>query len=465
VHGKLGGTAAWARQLDEHIACDQDICFGQLTHGLARGETPRAPQVELAFDAVQEADLQPLGQSTLEAGVVPATLSTPEPTLEMTSEATLAPIVEPTVEPAIEVTDEPTVAPTDTPSTESDTSLQVIESDDGRVQPVGVWTGHDTAYASGGHYIYSSGSPDDALSLTFSGSRLDVIYIQHPSLGAFVVEVDGSALQAIDSVAADSVFGARVSFSLSEGEHTVRVYPLSGTIAIDAFGVSTGQEPVEPPTEATIEPTVDLPGEATTEPTSEAIVEQTVEPTIEVAVEPTVEPVTPVPTEVSVTPEPTAVPSGPDGALPVLSLPLVDGGDNAANWQMKGTWKIGPKAGMDGNGWVAHVGQPASGLKSLFLVDLTTAQQPMLHFWQRMRLAEKDSVRVDISLDGGQTWQTLDQQPGQKLEWGERVLDLSAYRGQMIRLRFRLESGGRPSKDGNKNAWWLDNLRIEDAGV
>jgi hypothetical protein len=72
---------------------------------------------------------------------------------------------------------------------------------------------------------------------------------------------------------------------------------------------------------------------------------------------------------------------------------------------------------------------------------------------------------VDISLDGGQTWQTLDQQPGQKLEWGERVLDLSAYRGQMIRLRFRLESGGRPSKDGNKNAWWLDNLRIEDAGV
>jgi len=80
------------------------------------------------------------------------------------------------------LTAEPTTEPTVEPTSPPDPSLLVIESDDARVQQAGTWTAHDTALASGGRYLYSSGSAEDSLSLTFEGTRLDLVYVQHPSL-------------------------------------------------------------------------------------------------------------------------------------------------------------------------------------------------------------------------------------------------------------------------------------------
>jgi hypothetical protein len=116
-----------------------------------------------------------------------------------------------------------------------------------------VFSGRQLAltYRRGGRYLYSSGSPDDDLTLVFAGTRLDVIYVQHPALGLFVVEVDGLPLQAVDSAAAESAFGVRVSFTLPDGTHTVRVYPQSGTLAIDAFAVEAA---IAPPVVPTITP-------------------------------------------------------------------------------------------------------------------------------------------------------------------------------------------------------------------
>ena len=146
----------------------------------------------------------------------------------------LAGVTAPVVEPSTPLPTEPptpTVEPTIEPTSPPDPSLLVIELDDAPVQQAGTWTAHDTALASGGRYLYSSGGPDDSLTLAFNGTRLDVVYVKHPSLGTFVVEVDGTPLQAVDSIAADSEFGARVSFSLPAGSHTVHLYPLVGTIA------------------------------------------------------------------------------------------------------------------------------------------------------------------------------------------------------------------------------------------
>jgi hypothetical protein len=39
-HHTLAGFEAWAPELDTITDCDQDICFGQLTHGFAPGELP-----------------------------------------------------------------------------------------------------------------------------------------------------------------------------------------------------------------------------------------------------------------------------------------------------------------------------------------------------------------------------------------------------------------------------------------
>ncbi len=127
----------------------------------------------------------------------------------------------------------------------------LIEAESDLVGRVGTWTAHQTAVASGGGYVYSSGSTADALTLTFSGAQISVIYVKHPALGVIVVEIDGSPIQLLDSAAPDSVFGAQATFTLAEGQHTLRVYPLTGTIALDAFLVEAAAVPATEP-EATV---------------------------------------------------------------------------------------------------------------------------------------------------------------------------------------------------------------------
>jgi len=90
------------------------------------------------------------------------------------------------------------------------------------VTHTGTWTTHETTTASGGAYVYSSGSAEDVLSLAFAGTQLEIIYVKHPALGVFVVEVDGVPLQLVDSVAQDSEFGTKVTFTLAEGPHSLR---------------------------------------------------------------------------------------------------------------------------------------------------------------------------------------------------------------------------------------------------
>jgi hypothetical protein len=178
----------------------------------------------------------------------------------------------------------------------------------------GTWTAFETAAASGGSYVYSSGSAEDRLALSFRGAELNVRYVQHPALGSFALEVDGVVLQVVDSRGPEGF--AEVSLGLGPGTHTAWLSPVTGTIAFDAFGVEAVlPPPVEPtveptpvPTEEpTVEPTPVPTEEPTVEPTPVPTEEPTVEPTPEPTDEPTVEP-TPVPTE-EPTVEPTPVPT------------------------------------------------------------------------------------------------------------------------------------------------------------
>jgi hypothetical protein len=116
---------------------------------------------------------------------------------ETRSFAIVAGITAPPIEPAVAaegtpaetpvevtVTEEPAIVPTLTPEPPTPTqapdvpALLLIESDDPQVQASGQWTAHDTPYASGGRYLYSSGQLEDALSLGFTGSKLAVVYVR-----------------------------------------------------------------------------------------------------------------------------------------------------------------------------------------------------------------------------------------------------------------------------------------------
>ena len=157
---------------------------------------------------------------------------------------------------------------TETPqptATEAALTQQVVESDSALVLPSGAWTAYDTEIASGGRYVYSSGSSGDALELAFQGTQVDVVYVQHPALGSFDLEVDGVVMQTVNSTADDTVFGSQVTVNgLAEGEHILRVVAVDGTVAIDAFVV---EAPPALPTETPSLPVLpsEVPEEVQTE--------------------------------------------------------------------------------------------------------------------------------------------------------------------------------------------------------
>ncbi|MBI5958776.1 MAG: hypothetical protein HY866_08575, partial [Chloroflexi bacterium] len=347
-----------------------------------------------------------------------------DPTQEPTAEIlpTEAP---PTIDPTEPPTLEPTVIPPDLP-------LVTLESDDPAVMQTGVWTAHDTELASGGRYLYSSGSLDDALTFTFSGVQLDVIYVKHPALGQFIVEVDGAPLLLADSTAPEAEFGVRGSITLGAGEHTARLYPLFGTIAIDAFEVQTQ---IAPPVVSTPEPTTEPTAEPTTELTSEPPAEPTLAPTL----------------------APTSTP------LPVL-LPFGDTFDSGLGWTTSGLWALDPQAARSGMGWWIDSTQreQVSTLTYSGLIDLTTAQNPQLGFWQKGILSTSDVLSVEVSLDGGLIWWPAQRQSTLSADWMWQTVDLNAYRGNVIALRFVLSTVDTLPEGALTAGFGLDDLLIQD---
>ena len=218
----------------------------------------------------------------------------------------------------------PTPTPTLTSTLETPVSGPgLIEAESDSVGRSGTWTAHETAAASGGSYLYSSGSSEDALSLTFQGAQVSMIYVKHPALGVIVVEIDGTPIQLLDSLAEESVFGVQATFALAEGQHTLRVYPMMGTIALDAFLVEAGVTPTVAP-EATAEVPATPDAELTTEPTVEPTVEPPIEPTVELTIEPTAEPTaTPPPL---LTPPPTVTPDPLTMVIEAESASVLPGG-------------------------------------------------------------------------------------------------------------------------------------------
>ncbi len=95
-------------------------------------------------------------------------------------------------------------------------------------------------------------------------------------------------------------------------------------------------------------------------------------------------------------------------------------------------------------------------------MDLSAATRPALLFWQRHNLEDGfDFGRVEISLDGGASWQAepLASFTG-GADWHPVQLDLSAYAGQAsVKLRFRLVSDDTVTQDG----WTLDDILVAEA--
>lgn len=74
-----------------------------------------------------------------------------------------------------------------------------------------------------------------------------------------------------------------------------------------------------------------------------------------------------------------------------------------------------------------------------------------------------DVASVEVSLDGGLTWWPVVQQTAWVSDWAMQVVDLSAYRGQVIALRFTLNTQGLVPEGAATVGWWIDELAIQEA--
>jgi uncharacterized protein (DUF1810 family) len=366
------------------------------------------------------------GTIALDAFAVELPVAAPEPT---TTEVVPTEVV-PTTEVPTEVVPTDTETPTDVVPTEvipTATPLpaqQILDAEVDVIQRAGVWTSYATDLANGGSYLYSSGSLSDTLTLVFNGTQVDVIYIQHPALGTFALEVDGSVNQIVNAYAAETIFGTRATIIVPTGQHTLRILPISGTVALDAFALDAQATVVVP----------------------------TVVPPTEVV------PTDVVPTDVppTSTPEPTAAP------LPV-TLPVTTSFDSLAGWTVVGAWVLDPAGYMGSSVFVSSTIRGQGNTLALETpLDLRGAFYPHLSFWQRGQTSTADLVSVDISTDGGQSWTLIDLSSRLTADWTAVDLDLTAFVGQIVSLRFHLDATQPLPEGGASVGLWIDDVTVQE---
>jgi glucose/arabinose dehydrogenase len=324
--------------------------------------------------------------------------------------------------------------PTQTLTTITGTEMQTIESDDAKIMRTSGWVSYSNPPgSSGGSYLINT-SASDTLTMSFVGTSVEVRYVQQKAFGSFVVLIDGSRMQVVNSRGNNAFrFNERVVISgLADQQHTLQIVPQNSVIAIDAIVVN-------PASAVTAAP----PQTGSTIPVS-----------------------TPLPTREQpaiVTDTAISLPSVTPTTQPIVdTLPYAENFDSAMGWVASGTWRLDTQITRSGTAWLADAS--TVGMISMLVqgttVDLTSVSHPQLSFWQRSNLATNDIAAVDVSLDGGTSWTIVDQQVGLQTDWSMRTVDLTAYQGHEIRLRFRLQTLGGVLSSDDAAGYWIDDLAI-----
>lgn len=142
------------------------------------------------------------------------------------------------------------------------------------------------------------------------------------------------------------------------------------------------------------------------------------------------------------------------------------------DWSVEGgVWQIGEPTDIDGPEAFAGAGVAATVLDGdyptnaeplLVTHEFEVAEVdvfPRLRLWQWHALSN-DRAEVLVSVDGG-AWQDLAPERvrlyGTGEQWSQRIIHLSAYAGERIRVGFRLDSGS----SGVAPGWYLDEVSYE----
>ncbi|HLA43556.1 MAG TPA: hypothetical protein VJZ27_08985, partial [Aggregatilineales bacterium] len=154
--------------------------------------------------------------------------------------------------------------------------------------------------------------------------------------------------------------------------------------------------------------------------------------------------------------------SNPEPAAPVEPPVVETMDDGAPNWSASGSWILTSDADADGigSGWQASVGVEPATLTLYPMLDLRSTSNPSLSF-QTQIVSSYSSANVEVSFDGV-NWLPVAILSASNA-WQNTTVDLSAYRGQMIALRFVWLSRLAQPTDPGVDMWLLDEVVIENA--
>ncbi|MCC6799228.1 MAG: hypothetical protein IT325_03880, partial [Anaerolineae bacterium] len=94
------------------------------------------------------------------------------------------------------------------------------------------------------------------------------------------------------------------------------------------------------------------------------------------------------------------------------------------------------------------------------MIDLRGASAPYLSFWYKRLLGSSDYGRVEVSTDQGYSWTEVTNTSGASTTWAQSYVNLSAYAGQLVNIRFRLDAR---YNAGVGDGWYIDDIQVYDS--
>ena len=153
---------------------------------------------------------------------------------------------------------------------------------------------------------------------------------------------------------------------------------------------------------------------------------------------------------------------------PMAAFPFYDSFDTGAtNWACDRPWGLTTETAHTGSRSLTDspgaVYDNNADVSAYLRVNLSGATRPMLGYWQRFGLQpNQDFGFVEVSYDGGGSWTRLYGVTSQSgYEWQPVRVDLGAYAGTQVIIRFRLRSDGSYGYDG----WYVDDVELKDYGT
>jgi len=156
--------------------------------------------------------------------------------------------------------------------------------------------------------------------------------------------------------------------------------------------------------------------------------------------------------------------SGASRLHPLRFLDRVEDEAQLQLWEASRDWQVSSESVHSGNNaWRYQTTQPGSMNSSLTLSGVLDARKTtnlIATWWDKYTLMVNDSMVVEVRPSNESNWTTVfSHAGGTQGDWVERRVNLSAYNGALLELRFVVISSGKPDQF---DRWYIDDIDIGD---